>query len=358
MAELPVPTQDMPDPQANLEELRQRVQDWLEWARKEREALERQLREIQLLAEKTRAEVERLGQRSASMQAYVRQSVQRGRLEDAAKYFEGALETQQRFLLIRGQVEKLEADKTHLERYRELLDRFLEAVENLAALLEDGRGPQASSEDLVRMVIQAEQNVRRRVARQMHDGPAQALSNLILQAEIVRRLYERDAQQALKELEALENAAQQTFRKVRMFITELRPMALDDLGLVPTIQRYLNTVQQQSGVEIDFKYVGNPKRMETFLEMLAFRVIQEALYEVRERGQVQRLAVLLDFQDPQWLFVRVQAEGLGFDELAGEPQSDELRLIKEQIEHLGGRMEIQSLPGQGRQIEAQIPIGG
>lgn len=354
MAEFPLPAQDS---SASLEKLHQQVQDWLEWAQKERENLARKLREVQLLAEKTRTEVERLGQRSASLQAYVKQALQRGRLEEAAKYFEAALETQKRFLLVRGQVEKLEADKSQLERYQELLLRFLEAVEHLAGLLEGQEGPRASSADLVRMVIQAEQNVRRRVARQMHDGPAQALSNLILQAEIVRRLFERDPKQADQELESLENMAQQTFRKVRMFITELRPMALDDLGLVPTLQRYLNTMQQQMSLEVDFKYVGNPRRLEHFLEMLAFRLVQETLYEARGHGQVQRLAVLLDFQDPQWLFLRVQVEGLGFDELPNEPQSDELRLIKEQVEQLGGHLEVRSHPGQGRQWEAQIPLG-
>lgn len=345
------------EPQVSLTALRDQLREWLEWARKELETLDRQLKEIDLMANKSRGEVERLGQRSASMQAYLRQSIQRGRLEEAAKHFESALETQQRFLLVRSQVEKLDSDKAHLEKYRELLMRFLEALENVLPLLGDEEGDRTSSEALVRMVIQAEQNVRRRVARQMHDGPAQTLSNLILQAEIVRRLYDRDAKQALSELETLQSMAQQTFRKVRMFITELRPMALDDLGLAPTIQRYLSTLQQQTGIETDVKYVGNPRRLEGFLEMLAFRVVQEAIHEATDRGQLQRASVLLDFQDPNALFVRIRAEGLGLDELPLEPQTDELRLLREQVGRLGGRLDVHTRSGGGREIEVRIPTG-
>ncbi len=351
------PTFEPGEVSVSPETLRAQLREWLEWARKEQENLDRQLREIELMAEKSRAEVERLGQRSASMQAYLRQAIQRGRLEEAAKHFESALETQQRFLLVRSQVEKLDSDKAHLERYRELLMRFLEALENVLPLLGDEEGDRTSSEALVRMVIQAEQNVRRRVARQMHDGPAQTLSNLILQAEIVRRIFDRDPKQALAELETLQKMAQQSFRKVRMFITELRPMALDDLGLTPTIQRYLSTLQQQIGIETDIKYVGNPRRLEGFLEMLAFRVVQEAIHETTDRGQPQRVSVLLDFQDPRSLFLRVRTEGLGLDELPPEPQTDELRLLKEQVDRLGGRLSIQPRPGEGREVEVRIPTG-
>lgn len=345
--------------QVQPEQARAQVEELLQWAKKELEGVHRQLREVQLMADKSRAEVERLGQRSASMQAYLRQAIQKNRLEDAVKSFEAALETQQRFLLVRGQVEKMDADRAHLERYRDLLQRLVDALEAVLPLLgETGRGDRTSEEALVRMVIQAEQNVRRRVARQMHDGPAQTLSNLILQAEIVRRLFERDPKQAQAELETLEDMAQQSFRKVRLFITELRPMALDDLGLAPTLQRYLNTLQQQAKVEVDMKTVGQPRRLEGFLEMLAFRVLQEAVHEVLDRGQVQRVSALLDFQDPQNLFLRTRVEGLGLDELPDEPLSDELRLLQEQVERLGGSIRVASKAGVGREVEVAIPLSG
>ncbi len=346
------------DMQISPDEVRAQLEELLTWARQERDAVLRQIKEVQLMADKSRAEVERLGQRSASMQAYLRQAVQRGRTEEAIKSFEAALEAQQRFLLVRGQVEKMDADRSHLERYRDLLQRLIDALENVLPFLGQGDGrSRASEEALVRMVIQAEQNVRKRVARQMHDGPAQTLSNLILQAEIVRRLFERDPKQAQSELETLEDMAQQTFRKVRLFITELRPMALDDLGLAPTLQRYLNTLQQQAKVEVDLKTVGQPRRLEGFLEMLAFRIVQEAVHEVLDRGQVQQVSVLLDFQDPTTLFLRSRVEGLGLDELPPEPLSDELRLLQEQVERLGGTLRVVVKPGTGREVEASIPVG-
>ena len=100
------------------------------------------------------------------------------------------------------------------------------------------------------MIINAQEAERQRLSRQMHDGPAQAMSNFILQTEIAMRLLDVDAAQAKEELGNLKAAAMGTFQKVRNFIFELRPMMLDDLGLVPTVRKYVDAFKDQTGLDI------------------------------------------------------------------------------------------------------------
>jgi two-component system sensor histidine kinase DegS len=99
------------------------------------------------------------------------------------------------------------------------------------------------------MLVNAQETERQRLSRQMHDGPAQALSNFILQTEIAMRLMDVDAGQAREELNSLKASAMGTFQKVRNFIFELRPMMLDDLGLAPTIRRYADAFKEQTGLD-------------------------------------------------------------------------------------------------------------
>ena len=334
------------------------VQQWLEEARQRYEALENQLRELQIMIDRGRTEVERLGQHSATLLTYVRQQLARGKPAEAAREMQAALEAQQRFLMLRGQIEKMEADKARLEELKDLLERHITVLEHLLNLLGQAAGEEetgVASKELVRMILETEQNVRRRVARQMHDGPAQTLSNLILQAEIVQRVYARAPKQLPDELRTLEDMAQKSFKAVRLFITQLRPMALDDLGLTPTLQRYLNTLKQERGLETDLRVTGQPRRMDTLLEMLAFRAVQEALFEAEHSGQPHKLTVLVDFQDPRQLFLRMSLEGMGLDGLPDTPQTEEMRLLQEQVSLLGGSFRIQPQPGKGRVIEVTIP---
>lgn len=328
----------------------------LEEVQERLKAVDIQINEVGLMLDRSRTEVERLAQHSAALLAYLRQNAQRGRVENVVQELETTLEAQQRFLLLRGQMEKLEMERKHLQEARELLLTLQDVLESVLPLLEQTDESRVAANELVRMVLQAEQNVRRRVARQMHDGPAQTLSNLILQTEIVKRVAERTPNQLPEELRTLEDLAQKAFRSVRTFVTELRPMALDDLGLAPTLQRYLNTLKHERKLEVNLNLTGQPRRLESYLEMLAFRVVQEVLFEAESVGTPHRLDVLLDFQNPRQLFLRVRVEGLGLDALPSEPQTEDLRLLQEQVNMLGGTLRL--LPhAQGRTVEVTLPEG-
>ncbi|HSS96610.1 MAG TPA: histidine kinase, partial [Terriglobales bacterium] len=231
---------------------------------------QRELSEIDLLLDQSKGEVDKLTQRNATINAHLQQiqtQIEEVPAPDIRVAYDAALEAQQRLVVMRSQLEKLHSDKTHLERQLEILKKIRESSVGGSPKQENGRSPQASIE----IMIQAQEQERQRLSRQMHDGPAQALSNFILQTEIALRLFEVDKEQARQELNSLKTAASSTFQKVRDFIFDLRPMMLDDLGLVPTIKRYADYLAEKLGAEVAVSVTGSERRLQPYLEVVVFR---------------------------------------------------------------------------------------
>ena len=111
----------------------------------------------------------------------------------------------------------------------------------------------------------------------MHDGPAQSLTNIVLQAQIVERLLERDPSHATGELRLLVSMVQQTLDATKSFIFDVRPMVLDDLGLVPTLRRAARDRGQRSHVPVEFESLGQDRRLPMEVESAVFRILDEAL---------------------------------------------------------------------------------
>ena len=190
----------------------------------------------------------------------------------------------------------------------------------------------------------------------MHDGPAQALSNFILQTEIATRLFDVDQDSAREELQTLKASATNTFKQVRDFIFQLRPMMLDDLGMVPTVKRYVDAVREQTGVEISIAISGAERRLEPYLEVVVFRSVQELLTNALAHSQASEIKVQLDVPDTE-IRVSVDDNGKGFDTSILEARSNlGLKLIKERAEMLGGNFELDSVIGHGTRVFFRIPI--
>ncbi|HEV8054490.1 MAG TPA: histidine kinase [Candidatus Limnocylindrales bacterium] len=126
-------------------------------------------------------------------------------------------------------------------------------------------------------MLRAQEEMRRDIARQMHDGPAQSLTNIALQAEIVQRLLDRDPQMARAEVEALRRMVQRALDATKSFIFDVRPMVLDDLGLLPTLRRAATDRGKRAGVPIEFESRGADRRLPPDLESGFFRIIDDAL---------------------------------------------------------------------------------
>ena len=322
----------------------------------ELEETQRAMREITLLIEQSQGELAKLTQRNAAITAHVQQmqgQIGQTTPEEIRMAYESALDAQQRLFVMRGQLEKLQGDRTHLEKYRAVLGHSAAGGTPVAGpSTGPGKGPLAG----VEMIVNAQEAERQRLSRQMHDGPAQALSNFILQTEIAMRLLDVDPSQAKAELGNLKGAAMGTFQKVRNFIFELRPMMLDDLGLVPTIRKYVDAFKEQTSLDVSLTVTGNERRLEPYLEVMIFRAVQELLGNASRHSQATAAKIHLDLAN-EIIRVSVDDNGKGFDaESVRNGSSLGLKLIQERSEMLGGGFEIDSAAGKGARVAFSVPV--
>lgn len=320
----------------------------------ELEETQRALREVTLMIEQSQGELSKLTQRNAAITAHLQQA--QGQIEklppgELRMAYDSALDAQQRLLVMRGQLEKLQNDKRHLEKYKAVLERYSMGGGPAAASAPAGKGTLAS----VEMLVNAQESERQRLSRQMHDGPAQALSNFILQTEIAMRLLDVDPVQAREELGNLKVAAMSTFQKVRNFIFELRPMMLDDLGLAPTIRKYAEAFREQTSLDVSVTITGTERRLEPYIEVMIFRAIQELIGNAARHSQTTTVKAMLDMGE-QLIRVTVDDNGKGMDtEILEQGSSLGLKLIKERTEMLGGTFEIDSAVGKGTRVSFSVP---
>ncbi len=208
-------------------------------------------------------------------------------------------------------------------------------------------------------IIQAQEEAWRRVAREIHDGPAQSLANIVLRAEICERLIASGRPEIGQELNQLKLLVKEALREVRKIIFDLRPMALDDLGLVPTLHRYLENLQAQNGPPATLLVDGEERRLSPSIEAALFRVIQEAVNNARKHAQASRINVQVSFRQEE-IAVSIVDDGIGFDLAEVEKgwhnrQSFGLMSMRERIELLGGQFAVRSKNGVGTSVTAHVP---
>lgn len=332
--------------------------DLMQTVQTELDEADKSLREVNLMLEQSQQELSKLTQRNAAINAHLQQvqkQIESLPLDEVQNAYESAIDAQQRLFVMRGQLEKLQSDRTHLERYRVALKRSQDLLsQGLGTGQRDGK----SSVPGMEMIIDAQEGERQRLSRQMHDGPAQALSNFILQTEIAMRLIDLDPVQARNELASLKATAMSTFQKVRNFIFELRPMMLDDLGLIPTIKRYADTFKEQSGIDVNLTISGVERRLEPYIEVMIFRALQELLGNSARHSQATLIKIHADVGDSA-VKVTVEDNGKGFDTgVLKQSNSLGLKLIQDRVEMLGGTFDISSMPASGTGVTFIVPARG
>ena len=339
------------------------LETFVEETRAELENSQRELKEIKLTINQSRSELEKLTQRNAQVAAQLRQM--QANLDSMARTdikaaYDAAQDAQQRLFAMRGQVEKLQSDQAGLDRLVDYLRRALETLESVAASQTPARGGAGTDgKPMIVRIVEAQESERQKLSRQIHDGPAQALSNFVLQSEIAMRLFEKDQDLARQELANMKTAATGTLQKIRDFIFDLRPMMLDDLGLVPTVKRYVDAFKDKSGIPTTLTVTGQERRLESVREVMIFRGLQELLSNARNHAQATQVRVSLDTDDTR-VRVIVEDNGRGFDveaAFSGPQRTIGLAGLKERIELLGGALQIDSQPGQGTRVVMDVPVG-
>ena len=341
------------------------LREMAEEAKKERDQLDSEIREIEILIKQTAGEIERLQQRQADSTNRLRQidaNLEAYPREEIRQAYVSGQDVQLRLFMMRSQHEQLQNKQHSLQRYRGQLDRLRALSDELAQASESvlAAGQSAPSLDQQSMVqiIEVQEMERQHLARQMHDGPAQSLTNFILQAEIVERTFDVDPTKARAELGNLKNAANATFQRIRDFIFDLRPLMLDDLGLIPTLKRYAQTFENETRLPTHLATLGEAT-LPSYIEVTLFRAIQELLNNAAQHAHASRVQVTLDLQNKP-VVVTVEDDGSGFDvtsalAAARQRSSSGLLNLEKRIEMLGGKIRFQSGTGRGTQVRIELP---
>lgn len=204
-------------------------------------------------------------------------------------------------------------------------------------------------------IIEAQELERKRLSREIHDGPAQMLASILMRSEIVDLAFrEGDEKQALKEVKSIRSNIRTSLQEVRRIIYDLRPMALDDLGLIPTIKKHISTMSEYYNVEIRFNVFGDEHRLKSNYEVAIFRLVQEALQNAINHAKSAVIRVTIEIRAKQ-INLLIKDDGIGFDQTKTLANSFGLIGMKERVELLEGELHIQSQEGEGTSIRIQLP---
>ena len=356
-----------------IESSKVQIFDILEKAKEEAKRLEAQLEELKIQVINVIKEVELCERKEKKCKLKLALvSKQFGHLSEQAvrKAYDEAKEAQIELALKRREEKELIEKRNELER--KLIDNktIIEKAEKLVSQINVALN--YLNRDLKKMntqleqlkdkralsvkIIEAQEEERKRIARKIHDGPAQAMANVLLKSELCEKLITKDIEQAKVELKNLKNIVQQSLKEVRKIIYDLRPSALDDLGLIPALSRYIKNFSEETGIFVDFSVLSNYKRLSPEIEITCFRVVQEALTNIKKHSKAKNASVKFEF-GMRFISIIIKDDGIGFDK-ENIGQGYGLMGMRERVEILNGKFEISSFKNKGTQIYISIPVRG
>jgi len=212
---------------------------------------------------------------------------------------------------------------------------------------------QRVARDAVRRVVRAQETERQRLARELHDETGQALTSILLGLKpLEEALADHPARSDLARLrELVVNALQD----VRRLAVELRPAVLDDFGLVPALERLIEGFAEQSEIRVDFHSALGELRLPPEVESTVYRVVQESLTNIVKHADAHNISVSLSRRESTVAAV-IEDDGSGFDQRAVREESVGLIGMRERLALLDGRLEIESRPGAGTTVVAEVPL--
>lgn len=343
-----------------------------EQARKEYDTLKLELEETKKLVldyitegdnlERTvRASRKRLAEVSKNFNQYTEQ--------DIHQVYEDTHRLQMRLIMLREKEENLRKKRDDIERRLLALYDTINRAEGITSkitvienyleedfnqvneLIESAKEKQAFG----LKIIEAQEEERRRLSREIHDGPAQMLANILLRSEIIERtLYEDSVDAAVSEIHSVRKMIRSSLYEVRKIIYDLRPMALDDLGLIPAIRKYIGNLSDFHRMDIDFVVIGEEKRLQQKHEVALFRLMQESVQNAIKHADPTSIQIKLQIQRETIIMV-IKDDGKGFDINKKKEKSFGIVGMRERVDMLGGKIEINSKLNAGTTVIIQVP---
>jgi signal transduction histidine kinase len=215
---------------------------------------------------------------------------------------------------------------------------------------------------LLERTVAAQEEERKRIARELHDETGQLLTALAVGLGGVEQTIEQDPERAQYQIAELKNMTMMAIDSLRQFVSDLRPSVLDDLGLVPALRWFAEQSAERAKLQVDFRVVGVKRRLTPQVETVLFRIAQEGLNNVGRHARATRAVVRLEFAATKVL-LSVEDDGCGFavaQILGAQPQRRAWGLlgVQERIELVGGKFNVEAEPGRGTRLMVEIPIEG
>ena len=205
-------------------------------------------------------------------------------------------------------------------------------------------------------IIEAQENEKKRISRDIHDGPAQSLANIIFKAEYASKIIDSSPVKAKREISELQEDVRNTLKDIRRIIYDLMPMSLDDLGLVPTIKKLISNTMETSSIHVDLDVTQTSVISDQLINLMLFRVIQEAFNNILKHAKCKRVKVTIHISDIE-VNVSIADNGIGFDvdKTVENPLGYGLYNMRERIEIINGSLEVSSELHKGTTIRIKIP---
>ncbi len=327
--------------------------------------LERQQADLALLIEQTRLDLDR------ERASYERV---RGKLQALERDLDRYSREELRDLFTAAKVKELrlahlEAQHSGLEYKRNVLAEEARSLTRFGALLNgdvaaaptvlpDG-GTSGGTTDLGALLM-AQEAEHERLAQKLHDEVVQPLHEVVLRIELLKQLIASDPASASAQLEAIPPFATQILRATRRAIFDLRPMSLDDLGLLPTLEQYAQVRAEQDGLAVHLHTEGRPRELPAPVATAVFRIVEAALDNVLRHAEVKDASVALNFGERE-LVVVVSDAGKGCHLRLVEATAHGgtgLLGMRERARQIGGTVEVDSAPGHGMIVRLSVPLVG
>jgi signal transduction histidine kinase len=204
----------------------------------------------------------------------------------------------------------------------------------------------------VSKVITAQEDERKRIARELHDSTGQSLTSLLVGLKNLKETG--DPAEINCRIDSLREVVGRTLDEVRVMAWQLRPSMLDDLGLTSALQRYIDDYQQRYAIKVDFVINGLDERLPVEMETSIYRIIQESLTNIARHAQASTASVMVDRRRSSVRLI-VEDNGVGLDLKTVSGKSLGLQGIRERAALFNGRLTIESQPGQGTSLFVELP---
>lgn len=361
-----------------MEDSKLQIYEICESARQELESLGQ---ELEIVLAETLTTIERVDQleqdyrRARIRLTEVSRDFVRYKEEDIKTAYEKATQIQLDLMVYREKEAYLKTRRDDLQKRVRNVEKSIERAETIASqinvVLQYLSGDlnqvsrileSAKTRQMIGLkIIVAQEEERKRISREIHDGPAQSLANIVLRTEIVERiLLKKEFQLVQDELLDLKGQVRSGLEEIRKIIFNLRPMALDDLGLVPALRKFAHDFEDKTKIRTIFEISGKEVRMPSAMEAGVFRLVQEAFTNAQKHARASFVTLEVAFT-PETLTITIVDNGIGFQTEQTEAHAQNnshfgLIGMRERVDLLEGRMEIDSKIGHGTKIIVNIPI--